>query len=305
MGQMFFPNEVRNTSTHVRPSYSSRGSSNNENDKWKWGCGIIITIIVAFFIFKSCEDDSSSSSSDYEEEIIEDSVVCDDYAYSEPEPVRVEPVTTTRPATKIVDFSSLRETIKEWNSLRIATITDTGEGAAVYGTNGFSCHNAPDGLYEMLLSVNEKKYHIDDINIVDNNSYVVIYGEYGYSVKGAPQAFVDKLHEYNSAKETIYSASFNNYSEWVIITNKHYSWSNTEIRDFCRFAQNNYGDIRYMFISDYGKVACCESGVYYANIPSNIEQAIDKFEYTPSSIKFTDSGKYAIANERGASAFNF
>jgi len=307
MGQMYFPGEGRNTSSS-RPTYtnySSGNSSNNDDDDWKWGCGIVIAIIIAFCMFKSCDDDSSSSSSAYEEEIIEDSVVCDDYSYSEPEPARVEPVTTTQPTAKTVDFSSLRETIKKWNSLRIATITDTGEGAAVYESNGFSCHNAPDGLYEKLHSINNSKYHIDDINIVDNNSYVVIYGDYGYSVKGAPQAFIDKLHEYNSAKETIYSASFNNYNEWVIITNKHYSWSNSEIRDFCSSAQDNYGNIKYMFISDYGKVACCERGIYYANLPSNVEQAIDNFKYTPSSIKFTDSGKYAIANERGASSFNF
>lgn len=284
MGQMYFPGE-RTTYTN-----SSGGSSNNDDDNWKWGCGLVIAIIIAFFMFKSCDDDSA---------------VCDDYSYSKSEPARVESVTTSQPTARTVDFSSLSETIEKWNSLRIATITDTGEGAAVYGTNGFSCHNAPDGLYEKLHYINKEKYNIVDLNIVDNNSYVVIYGTNGYSVKGAPQAFVDKLHEYNLAKETIYSASFNNYNEWVIITNKHYSWSDSEIRDFCSSAQNNYGNIKYMFISDYGKIACCERGIYYSNIPSNVEQAIDNFKYTPSSIKFTNSGKYAIASEGGSALFNF
>lgn len=45
-----------------------------------------------------------------------------------------------------------------------------------------------------------------------------------------------------------------------------------------------YENIKYMSISDYGKVACCERGIYYTNLPSNVEQAIDNFKYTPPQL---------------------
>lgn len=202
-----------------------------------------------------------------------------------------------------IDFSSIRKSIRKWNEVKIIAVTDSGQGAAIYGRNGFVCH-CNDALYEKLNDLNEKGESIDEVNTVGKNSYVIIYAKNGYATKGAPQSFIDKLYEYNTAGETILSASFNTLNEWVIITDKHYSWSNSDIRDFINSAQEQYGNVAYMFISDIGKVACCERGILYENLPENVEKAINDFDKTARIIKFTDGGKYCIATGNGASTYN-
>lgn len=82
MGQMYFPGERRNSRSSYNTSSSnhtySGGSSNDDND-WKWGCGIIVAIIaVIAFCVNTCSG-SSSSYADKEIEVEEvlDSVVVD------------------------------------------------------------------------------------------------------------------------------------------------------------------------------------------------------------------------------------
>lgn len=284
MGQMYFPDE--------EPSNGNR---------WGWVSGILIAACLLWFAYPYINLPSWLKDLPFYEELFVDTSDGDCLNDS----AQTVSITVETEDSAVVDYSNLRKIISEWESLRIAAVTDTDEGVIVYGINGFACHNAPDGLHEKLHNINSKKQTITDVNVIDGLSYVVIVGKNGFSAKGAPPSFIKKLREYNERAETIFSASFNSKKDWAIITNKHYSWSNEDIRDFCSVAQEKYGNIKYMFISDSGKVACCERGVYYRNLPSNVEQAIHEYHRTPSIIKFTDAGRYAITTSEGYYRFKF
>ena len=41
---------------------------------------------------------------------------------------------------------------------------------------------------------------------------------------------------------------------------------------------------------------CCERGVYYKDIPTNVEEALKEQDFRPRVVKFTDSGTYLITD---------
>ena len=60
-----------------------------------------------------------------------------------------------------IDFSSIRKKIGEWDEVKIITVTDSGQGAAIYGRNGFVCHSNK-ALSSKLHNLNKKGKSIDD-----------------------------------------------------------------------------------------------------------------------------------------------
>ena len=297
--------KLRNQVTNYSDKDSKKidTTKNEKNEKPSWSvkrligyCVMSVIGVFAAFIFFQHKSFYSNNVNPYEFDSV-DVTECDNIGITEVEK------SGNKKGKLSIDFSSIRKKIGEWDEVKIITVTDSGQGAAIYGRNGFVCHSNK-ALSSKLHNLNKKGKSIDDVNTVGKNSYVIIYAKNGYATKGAPQSFIEKLHEYNSARETILSASFNTQNEWVIITDKHYSWSNSDIRDFISSAQEQYGNVNYMFISDFGKVACCERGILYEKLPENVEKAINDFDKTARIIKFTDGGKYCIATGNGASIYN-
>ena len=116
---------------------------------------------------------------------------------------------------------------------------------------------------------------------------------------GYPDAFLKKLEQYRTGDlrdDNILSACFNDRGEWVVITDKHYSYSNETIKNFILKAEELYEEVYYAYITNYGMIACCKNGVYYKNIPSNLAEALKKLTFKPKVIKFTDNGLYLITD---------
>jgi hypothetical protein len=121
----------------------------------------------------------------------------------------------------------------------------------------------------------------------------------GYWTLGYPDAFLKKLEQYRTGDlrdDNILSACFNDRGEWVVITDKHYSYSNETIKNFILKAEELYEEVYYAYITNYGMIACCKNGVYYKNIPSNLAEALKKLTFKPKVIKFTDNGLYLITD---------
>ena len=75
-----------------------------------------------------------------------------------------------------------------------------------------------------------------------------------------------KLEQYRTGDlrdDNILSACFNDRGEWVVITDKHYSYSNETIKNFILKAEELYEEVYYAYITNYGMIACCKNGVYY------------------------------------------
>lgn len=52
-----------------------------------------------------------------------------------------------------------------------------------------------------------------------------------------------------------------------------------------------------MCVTNKGICVVCQRGIYYYNIPSNLETELKSLEYRPDHVTFTDSGTYLITTE--------
>ena len=175
-----------------------------------------------------------------------------------------------------------------------------GAGVGVYGNSGYAyTGSTPSKLKKRIEEANSSNAEITDINITENGNYVIILGGSGYWTLGYPDAFLKKLEQYRTGDlrdDNILSACFNDRGEWVVITDKHYSYSNETIKNFILKAEELYEEVYYAYITNYGMIACCKNGVYYKNIPSNLAEALKKLTFKPKVIKFTDNGLYLITD---------
>jgi hypothetical protein len=197
-------------------------------------------------------------------------------------------------------MSYITEAINKWGKCRTGAITMYGAGVGVYGNSGYAyTGSTPSKLKKRIEEANSSNAEITDINISENGNYVIILGGSGYWTLGYPDAFLKKLEQYRTGDlrdDNILSACFNDRGEWVVITDKHYSYSNETIKNFILKAEELYEEVYYAYITNYGMIACCKNGVYYKNIPSNLAEALKKLTFKPKVIKFTDNGLYLITD---------
>ena len=94
--------------------------------------------------------------------------------------------------------------------------------------------STPSKLKKRIEEANSSNAEITDINITENGNYVIILGGSGYWTLGYPDAFLKKLEQYRTGDlGRQYSfGCFNDRGEWVVITDKHYSYSNETIKNF-------------------------------------------------------------------------
>ena len=197
-------------------------------------------------------------------------------------------------------MSYIKEAINKWGKCRTGAITTYGAGVGVYGNSGYAyTGSTPSKLKKRIEEANSNNSEITDINITENGNYVIILGGSGYWALGYPEKFLKKLEQYRTGDlkdDRVLSACFNDREDWVIITDRHYSYSNETIKNFIVKAEELYGEVYYAYITNNGMIACCKDGVYYKNIPSNLAEALKELTFKPKVVKFTDNGLYLITD---------
>jgi len=207
---------------------------------------------------------------------------------------------SVEPSNEVVDFSYVRNSVKSWDSMRICAMSDNGMCAAIYKSNGYSLQC--NACYDGIEYVRGKQETIIDLNVTKSGSSIIIYGRNGYYPHCCPSNFIDSLSNCNKNSEEILSATINEHGDYCIVTNGHVYFTNS-LASFIDRAKSRFVSFRYAFISELGKIAICEKGIYYENIPTNLEHALMKISFIPDYIKFTDSGYYSISNKTGAAIY--
>ena len=150
-------------------------------------------------------------------------------------------------------MSYITEAINKWGKCRTGAITMYGAGVGVYGNSGYAyTGSTPSKLKKRIEEANSSNAEITDINITENGNYVIILGGSGYWTLGYPDAFLKKLEQYRTGDlrdDNILSACFNDRGEWVVITDKHYSYSNETIKNFILKAEELYEEVYYAYIT--------------------------------------------------------
>lgn len=197
----------------------------------------------------------------------------------------------------------IKNTIDKWKQCKTGTITTNGAGVCVYGSKYAYTEGVPEDLQKRIREANTP---IVDIHITEQGKYVMILEHRGYWTNGYPEAFLKELERFRVGDlkaDKIASACFNDKGDWVIVSDKHYTYSSNEIGEFLKQAVELYGTLRSVSLTGNGIIACCESGVYYKNIPSNLAKCLPHLTFKPQVIKFTDNGFFLITD--GVSKYEY
>lgn len=209
---------------------------------------------------------------------------------------------TTRYASgRNCNFSYIKENIQEWKELKICSMADNGMCLAVYGLNGYAYTNdVKNGMKEVLsFARSGTSESINDVSVNSNGAVMLLVGRNGYSFRNTSSSIENRMKSIHAEKQKILSVSQNENDEWIIVTEKYYYTSGSNISAFVQRAQNQYGAIDYAYITRLGRIAICRQGIYYENIPSILEENLKDLHFKPDNIKFTDSGYYCISNKDG------
>ena len=112
------------------------------------------------------------------------------------------------------------------------------------------------------------------------------------------------LSQYNKNSENIYCVSIAENGDFVVISDKHIEASNTTDLSNLKKATEKYGHVKYACVTNRGLIVVCENGIFYSNIPTNLEVKLKSINFRPDKVVFTDSGTYLITNESESYGYN-
>lgn len=196
-------------------------------------------------------------------------------------------------------LNSLTSKINEQGECRLGTITEFGSGVVIFGNNGASSISIPESFWNKIKAIDTK---INSLALTNSGYYCVVYGRnrwFGH----VPEDMKSKLNEFNENAEEILSVSINENGDYAIVTDEHFVASNSSDHSNMKNAYNKYGSIKNVCITNKGICIVCQKGIYYDNIPSNLEDKLKSIDYQPDHVTYTDSGTFLITTETGSYSY--
>ena len=201
-------------------------------------------------------------------------------------------------------LSYLTTCIKGWEKCRLGALTESGAGVAVYGVNGYATTgNLSSSFVAKIKELNGNKKTFKSVTATSSGYYCIVYGRNGW-YGSVPEDMKLKLNQFNNDREDIYCVSIAENGDFVIITDKHIYASNLTDKANLNKASTKYGHIKYACVTNRALVVICQNGIFYNNIPTNLEVKLKSISFKPDKITFTDSGTYLITNENEAYSYN-
>lgn len=197
-------------------------------------------------------------------------------------------------------LNSLTSKIKEQGECRLGAITEFGSGIVIFGNNGASSISIPESFWNMIEAIDTK---INSLAITNSGYYCVVYGRNGW-FGNVPEKMKHQLNEFNENAEEILSISISEDGDYAIVTDEHFIASNSSDHSNMKKANDKYGSIKNVCITNKGICVVCQNGIYYDNIPSNLEEKLNNIDYHPDHVTYTDSGTYLITTETGIYSYN-
>lgn len=173
--------------------------------------------------------------------------------------------------------SYIREQIQQKGECRNVAITKTNGDLMLFGRNGCARYGCPQGLNDAVTKLNNDKEYIDDIQLTENGNWLILYGNNGIQWNDIPYSLEQKLRKFNNENEVIYSATFNDAGDWIVITEKHYSSSDSHISDWLNEGENTHGELWAACITDDAIVAVYAKGYsFLGEVPYSLKEALQK-----------------------------
>ena len=210
-----------------------------------------------------------------------------------------------KPYDDYTDNAASQETVRK--AIDASTNAKTGCltnkcAVAIFGVNGYNSNGLPVDMRNALSACNKAKQTINDVAVTDVGWWCVVYDNYHY--KGnVPSGMREQLSNYASRHEEILSISISENGDFAIVGDKNYYASNNIDGKVIKNATELYGRINSVCISNRGTLVTCTKGIFYVNVPSNVIDRLKKQNFTPTVIRYTDSGTFIALDGKGGKAF--
>lgn len=192
----------------------------------------------------------------------------------------------------------IREQIEEWGKCRMGSLTEGGSGVAINGDNGYAYTNINQKLADHIKELNNQQKRINAISITNSGYYCIVYDKNRFFAV-APPGMTDMLNKFYSDEDEILSVSISENGDYAIVTDKSIYASNSSDMECLQNAVKMYGRAYSACVTDKACCVVCENGVYYSQIPTNLEKKLKDIEYVPYFVDFTDSGTFLITTKSG------
>lgn len=195
----------------------------------------------------------------------------------------------------------VREAIQEHGDVKTGCLTNEA-AAIVWGGNGYNTNGLCQDMLDALKSINNNKQTITDVAYTDVGWWCVIY-EDKYYKGNLPNGCKAQLDDMIGNGQKILSISISESGDFAIISDAKYYASN-EIDSKCiKSAIDIYGHVNSICITNRGTLVTCSGGIFYVNVPRGVIEKLKKQDFTPTVIRFTDSGTYIAFDGKGGKAW--
>jgi len=167
----------------------------------------------------------------------------------------------------------IKQAIQEQGRCLNVAITQRSGNVALFARNGIAYQDIPANLTQTLDRMTNDRMEIRDIHISEEGKWVVVGDTITWA--GIETSLENEIRNRAQRGETINSVSFNDKGEWILITDRSYNASNTEIQNWLRNIITSHGNLRTACVTDDGIVAIFERGMAgRGNIPGAFWDAL-------------------------------
>ena len=179
---------------------------------------------------------------------------------------------------------------------RNGTITDNwgylifdGKGKCVYS-------GIPRTLGESIDNEQDAGRIIDDVCITERGNWFCVGDRCGGV--GYPDSMWSKIQEFLQQGDRVTCATFNDYGEWIVISDNHFASSDKSIQKVMRKANKEFGFIRAAAMTNSAAIIIAERGFrIIGDIPSDLHDYLkNKQSFDIRYIKFTERGSWLVTD---------
>lgn len=125
---------------------------------------------------------------------------------------------------------------------RNGTITDNWGYLIFDGHGDCACSGIPRTLYHYIEEEQDAGRTIDDVCITERGNWFCVGDRCGGV--GYPDSMLAQIHEFLQQGDRVTCATFNDYGEWIVISDNHFASSDKSIQKEMRKTNKKFGFIR-------------------------------------------------------------
>ena len=194
------------------------------------------------------------------------------------------------------DGEFIHNYLERTRTCRNGTITDNWGYLIFDGQGKCAYSRIPRTLAEYIDNELDTGRTIDDVCITERGNWFCVGDKFGGV--GYPDSMWAQIHEFVRQGDRVTCAAFNDYGEWIVISDNHFASSDKSIQKVMRKASKEFGFIRAVAMTNSAGIIIAERGFrIIGDIPPDLHDYLkNKQRFDIRSIKFTERGSWLVTD---------